>query len=333
MKNSSPYDLSHVGPHRRHEVLRRIRILDAYIAGEITGRQAMTDLDLSEPTFRRLLRIWRATRKPELIGASGRVRQPRVPVTSEQKHIIEEVERTHPDKPIKQLVQLCLDLGRDRGVPMPGIKNTSSYARQYRRERGLRPEGVHDLVLGFCAIDLPIAHPRYGIIAPIMSVLLDVSNVPVPLGVALSQDEPSPALAARTLLDAIARAEAPRQVPAHEFQLPTSTSAGWNELARSVEDAGLNTRQLPLKPRSARRVTDLLGKRPGGIELFPDLSSRPANQRTIRLRPGQPIAIRDAEELIRGRLRTALPGHRMEITNDAEARGRLSAVLQLIAAG
>lgn len=333
MSSGSPYDMSAVGPHRRAEVLRRIRVLDAYLAGEIASPEAIAELGLSVPTFWRLLRVWRQSKRPDLIGASGRERKSRIPVTPDQKKIIEEVERTHPQTPIKQLAALCLELAAVRGVEMPGGKNIRNYAGEYRRSHGLRPPGVHDIILGFCAIDIPIEHPEHGVIAPIMSILLDVGEAPIVLGLSLTLGEPTPALAARTVLDGIARADCPRITPARLVELPLGTDPTWQALANATSDAGLPTKTQLLRPRSGQKISALLGKRPAGIVLFPNLTARTAGERIIRMRPGDPISLENAETMLKARLARAFPGMRMAITNDAEARGRLSARLHDIAIG
>ncbi len=334
MHDSMPMDLSAVGPHRRTEVLRRIEILDRYLSNEITSERAIEDLRMSAPSFWRLLRAWRQSRRPELIGASGRLRKPRIPVIETQRRLIEEAERNGADDPVAKVVARALKLGTERGIAMPGETNVANHVMDLRRERGLRPRGVHDLVLVMCAVDLPIVHPRLAVTAaPLMSVLVDVGMVPVVLGLALAHDLPTPALAARTVLDAIARAEAPRPTPVRRIHLPGGASPIWNEIADAASACGLNVQVDALKPRSARAVTPLLGARPGGIRLFPDQTGRAAEQRVRPLRSGShTIGLIEAEELLKGRFRLAFPGTRMVITDDAEARGRLSTALQQISA-
>lgn len=334
MSDKPTYDLSAVGPHRRTEVLRRIRILDQYIAGEITSENAIAELGMSNPSFWRLLGVWRKSRRPEMIGASGRQIKPRIKVSDEQKRLIEELLQEHPDERMTNFVRLAIETGLKRGIDMPGETLIARHVGDVRRALGLRPAGVHDLILVACAIDLPVLHPRYHRTAsPLMSVLLDVGRTPVVLGLALTHDERTPALAARTILDAIARAEAPRSEPVREMPLPIGDGADWKELANAVSDCGLPVRLEALRPRSATAITPLLGTRPGGMRLFVNRTGKTADKRFQRLRPfAQTIELDAAEEMIKGRLRLAFPGERMAITNDAEARGRLSVALQRIVA-
>ncbi len=198
MPKGHVYDLSSVGPHRRTEVLRRISLLDAYIAGEITSKQAIEDLEMSAQSFWRMLQVWRRSGRPELIGGSGRLRKPRIPIKDDQKRIIEEADLADPSRPVKHVVAHSLELGASKGVKMPGDSNIAKHVNDIRRSRGLRLPGVHDLIMLICAVDLPVVHPRLkATSSPLMSLLVDVGEVPVVLGLALTHDEPSPGLAAR----------------------------------------------------------------------------------------------------------------------------------------
>jgi hypothetical protein len=334
MDDVTSIDLSAVGPHRRTEVLRRIGILDQYLSGEMTSTEAIEGLAMSEPSFWRLLRTWRQSRRPELIGASGRQRKPRFPMCDLQKRVLELAERSAPSDHVKRVVGRALKLGIADGVEMPGETNIAKHVLDVRRARGLRPDGVHDLVLVMCAVDLPIVHPRLMTTAsPLMSVLVDIGKVPVVLGLALAYDGPTPALAARTVLDAIARAEASRPVPVRSFHLSGGPCPAWRDVADAVAACGVDVHVEEMRPRSARAITPLLGARPGGIRLFPDRTGRTAEKRTRPLRPGgQTIGLPEAEELLKGRFSLAFPGPRMTISDDAEAKGRLSSSLQRIAA-
>lgn len=327
------YDMSGVAPHRREEVRRRIEIVDRFLDGEISRDEACEKLAMSQASFYRLYRAWRTSRRADLVGSSGSKRKPNYPVSDEQKKVIEDAEDALSDSSMTKVVARAFELGKDRGVKMPGRANIRNHASELRRARGLLPAGVTDIVLEFCALNVPVVHPTGGLVAPIMCVLIEVSQAPIVLGLTLSLDGRSPQQAALTLLDAIARADSERDRPIRRLELPENGSESWAVLREALEDAGVVVRSTAIRPRaSPLTVVKLLGKRPAGIELLPNFTGRSAAERAVRIKwRGDPIELHDAEDLVGGGFRNAFPGRRPTIVRDADVRGRLSTVLQRVA--
>ncbi|MBD8548834.1 hypothetical protein [Sphingomonas sp. CFBP 8760] len=321
-----------VGPHRQAETLRRVALVTDYVAGRMSSRDAIARLGVSEPTFWRLVRAWRQAGRAEALPGAGSRKRPSFPVSREQAAIVAEAEAAMPAVPISRVVQLALDLGRARGVAMPGVTNVRNCVTAARRGRGLRPAGFAELVLGFCAVGLPVFHPDHGIVMPTMCLLLDVRISAIPLGLSLSLRPPEAGDAARAFLDAIARADTHDEVIADRLTVPIGEGARWAHLTASLEGAGLAVAAHPLRPRSGRVLSRLLGLRPAGIALHADMTDRAIGSRPYRMREGEPLSLDDAEDVMRHRLSDALPGPRRVLVPDAGRRGTLSAAMLGIAA-
>lgn len=242
MPDDSRYDMSEVAPHKRQEVLRRIEIIESYLSGQITSNLAVEKLGMSVPSFWRLLRAWRKGKRPGDIDGSGRNPKPKRPISEDAKRIIEEAEQSLAEASFAKVVERAMKLGRERGVTMPTEKKITTHAKESRRSRGLRPEGISDLVLEFCAIDVPTLHADLGPVAPIMCVLVDVRRTPVILGLTLEFEGRTAAQAARTIADAIARADTGRAMDVHEFQLPDFSGQEWTILETSLTNLGFAIR-------------------------------------------------------------------------------------------
>lgn len=334
MSGDSLYDMSEVAPHKRKEVLRRIAIVEAYLADEITSSDAVSQLGMSIPSFWRLVRAWRRGKQPGAIGGSGRMSKPKRAIADEAKQIIREAESLLANDSISKVVSFAMQLGRERATRMPSEKMAARYATDCRRGRGLRPDGITDLVLEFCVVDIPACHPTLGLVAPVMCVLLDVRKTAVVLGLTLAFEGRDAPQAARTILDAIARADSSRLGDVHEFQIPGFEGEAWRGFSRGLEEIGVAVRMEPVRPRSsARGLTKLIGKHPAGLHLLPDLTIRPPAERLLNVQSGDPIDILDAEHMLRGRFLLHFPGRREALSNNADNRSRLSAFLQKIASG
>ena len=332
MSNERYYDLSGIVPRKRQEVLRRIEIIETYLGGTISSTEAMRRLGVSAPTFWRLLRAWRQSQRPADLGATGHVFKARMPIDEDAEVLIQEAEQLLPGASIRRVVHNVQMLAQQRGVQVPYRRKIEALVQEARRARGLRPEGIVDLVLEFCALDVAVVHPEHGLVAPVMCALLDVRKGATFLGMTLSFDAGSSSQAARTILDAVARADRPRSAPVRSFTIPNEASSGWPELGAALAGAGLPLSLETVRPRaSARSLVRLLGKRPAGVVLLPDLTRRRPSERLVKLKFGDPIELPDAEDMLRERFRNFFPGDVEFLCNDAAARSRLTAALQRLA--
>ena len=92
MASLDSYDFSGVAAHRLDEVKRRIGVLEDYTARRISSAEAIERLQLSTPSFQRLLRAWTNGARPENLGAAGRHRNVSRDFGEEAKGLIQQVE-------------------------------------------------------------------------------------------------------------------------------------------------------------------------------------------------------------------------------------------------
>jgi hypothetical protein len=308
MASLDSYDFSGVAAHRLNEVKRRISVLEDYTARRISSAEAVELLQLSSPSFHRLLRAWTNGARPENLGAAGRHRKASRDFDDETKCLIQRVEEDSRGASVRIVAEHACAVGRERGIQMPSHERVSRYVAQLRTERGERPSGVHDLFIGFCAVDTPVAHPDRGVVAPIMCVLISAARDLAILGLSLSVDDPAPADVIRTLEDALFRQRGPRPEEGRSLLLQVGWEGPWPGLVDAIVRGGLSVEIEKLRARSARTVTALIGNRPAGVGLKGDLTARTAANRTLKVPAGgTPAAMKEVEASLRLRLTAAFP--------------------------
>lgn len=308
MASLDSYDFSGVAAHRIDEVKRRIGVLEDYTARRITSAEAIERLQLSSPSFHRLLRAWADGTRPEKLGAAGRHRKTSRDLGEEVTALIRQIEESSRDASVRIVAERARTAGRERSIRMPSHERVARYVAQLRTERGERPSGVHDLFIGFCAVDAPVAHPDRGVVAPIMCVLISAAGDPAILGLSLSLDDPTPADVIRTLEDALLRQRGEQPEKARRLLLQVGWEGPWPELVDAIVRGGLAVEVEKLRARSARTVTALIGNRPAGVGLKGDLTARTSTNRTLKVPAGgAPAAVAEVEASLRLRLTAAFP--------------------------
>ncbi|USU06621.1 hypothetical protein NF699_08175 [Sphingomonadaceae bacterium OTU29LAMAA1] len=327
--NKTTRDITRVAPHRLAETNRRIDILDRYIRGEIASAEAMEQLQIARSTFFLLAKIWRATGRPEALLGSGRLK---AAATSpgERSSSPKPARREKPSASQSRTRARTGQPTSDGGVDRTVSGETDAVATG--RQRARPPLQVQDrsLVLTFCGVDVPVACEG-GSVAPVAALVLDVRDGPVVLGMALTTETPSPAAAASALLDALTSFDLQAAAAPWSALLMGEVGGDWGRLAVALESAGMGTKLEVLPPRSRRwrEATRILGDRPAGLLLKPDLAGRPPAERRARIpKGGSPLGLEDAEDIVRGRLRLAFPGPRRALVADPDMRARLSASLR-----
>lgn len=308
MASLDSYDFSGVAAHRLDEVKRRIGVLEDYTARRISSAEAIERLQLSTPSFHRLLRAWTNGARPENLGAAGRHRNVSREFGEEAKGLIQQVEENSRDASVRVVAERARAAGRKGSIRMPSHERVARYVAQLRTGRGERPAGVDDLFIGFCAVDAPVAHPDRGVVAPIMCVLISAAEAPAVLGLSLSMDDPAPADVIRTLEDALLRQRGQQPEEGRRLLLQVGWEGPWPELVDAIVRGGLSVQAEKLRARSARAVTALIGNRPAGLGLKGDLTARTAAHRTVKVPAGgTPAGIAEVEASLRRRLTDAFP--------------------------
>lgn len=331
MDRISRMDFSKVAPHRRDEIVRRIGILEDYIAGGVTRAEAVAELGMSEVSFYNFLRAWRRTGRPDALVGSGRP-QNRVTPTDEQRRLISDAEAGSPTGSMTAIMARAERLAELRGVELPGVRTMKVLIGEIRRARSLRPDGVLDILVTHCAVNLPV-RAGHLVVAPVLGLVLAIRRRPTILGVSLSLSPPDAFSSARAILDALSSADAPRTEMPAEFRVMTEPEDDWSKLKAALVETDLPLIFTPARPRSWREVTGLIGDRPAGLKLMPDVTSRLADGRTVKVpKGGSDVSLEDAEAMVRGRLKGAFEGPHSAIVADDEAKTSLARHLEILVA-
>lgn len=332
MDKSSKLDFSQVAPHRRAEIARRIGILESYVAGDMTRRAAVAKLGMTEVSFYNLLRAWRRTGQPGALVGSGKPKNLNS-VTDLQRQLVLDAEAGAPTGSLTAVMARAQRLAEIRGVELPGVRTMKVLIGEIRRGRGLRPDGVVDILVTHCAVNVPVRHEEHGIVAPVLSLVLSIRRQPTVLGTALSLSPPNMFSSARALLDALSSADRPRTAAPDEFRVMVGSENDWPSLEEALAGTDLPLIFVQAQPRSWREVTGLIGDRPGGLKLKPDVTGRPASRRIVPVpQGGSPVSLEDADTMVRGRLKTAFGGPRESLLSGEEATRSLESHLRRLIA-
>lgn len=315
-------DLSFVAPHRRAEVLRRILIIERFIAapGRAAAQTAATELGLRPTQFYNLVKIWKSERRPEQLSGSGRPRDRAVRASVKVRRIVEERNAALPGEAISVVATRAIAEGRKSGIDMPGHRAVRRLVELLRAGRvvSASPAAGADVVIATCAIDIPIRWGRLDRIMPVATMVIAATDPPATVGVALSVDVDDPAAAARALIQAFARQpamtvdaavdigspEADSAVPAPSVAIPIGHDPRWTTIVDGLRHAGVDVRIVAPRPGSTLNdAVALLGRKPAGFMLRPGLTSRPARARRPTVPVGAaPLPLLEAEMLVRNRL-------------------------------
>ena len=154
------------------------------------------------------------------------------------------------------------------------------------------------------------------------------------MGMSLSMARPSAASAAAALLDALSRDYRPRSHAPNERRIVVGSGDDWSLLKEALAGTNLPLYFMPARPRSARELVGLLGHRPGGLKLKPDLTNRPEEERVAQVpQGGSPLDFEHADAIVRGRFKGMFSAHREALLSSEEEVSSLAKRLQdLIAA-
>ncbi len=323
----SEIDLREVAPHRRATVSHRVAVLRAYNDGMIGSASAIKELGVAAPTFWRLARVWRETGRPELLGGWGRHITSRSRLTDLQDAIIREASASF-NGGVGPAVDAVLQLAKSRGIEMPGRFTIERRVAQLRLENSHMARGT-GVVVAFCAVQIPVLHPVHGSVAPVACLVLEIEASPVLLGLAV-EFEANEAAAAGALLDAVATADTSRTLPLEHLSLQSGGDGNWSALETALSKAGLPPKTSELGARSGRVVSTLCGRRPGGLELRPDLTMRSIEKRPLPSPAGGAATLAEVEDAARALLVVGLPGPRQHLVQDVSARARMVSSLRQI---
>lgn len=199
------YDLTFVAPHRRDEVLRRIRVLERFIArpGRAMAEGCAADLGIGVVQFYNLVRAWRAYRQPERLAGAGRPRMRKSFASTEQQRLVAQASAELPDATLHAIASRAIALGRSAGIAMPSPNSIRKMVElsAIRRLAPASPANGADVVVASCAVDIPVANGGSPTM-PVATLVISTASPPAVLGLALAMGDHDPATLANCLAEA-----------------------------------------------------------------------------------------------------------------------------------
>lgn len=337
-----------VNPAKREAIRERITVLEEYLAGcggdeaALAGAQK---LGMRVSSFNRILKVWRDTRDPTLLGIGMSRRNKAIDVTArctdaQIQTATEAAAEFLPDTVRERLVARAEELGEARGIKMPARQKLrlliDSVAPRSLR-RGVPALASGTIVVDHVVLDLGVLFSgRHDAIKPLASFLLDGDSGRV-LGVTLSEAPPGPSSVAALLHSAllagsIVTCPGASATTVRPLLVDQLGDFDWSDLLRSLAASGCRVEGE--RRRSARRswVRDWYGVSVAGVTLRPGLTDRapaerrwyPANSRH------RPLSAQEAHDLLRARLLSQGTKHAPPIIangNEAGLFGRINHAL------
>lgn len=301
------YDLSFVAPHRRDEVLRRIGVLDEFAKrpGRAAARLSAGQLGLGLTQFYRLARVWAAHRRPELLAGSAAARPRTTRATARQLQVVELACIERPNANVASVAAHAITLAKAAGVEMPSTNSVRKIVEMKRvgRVAPNSPAAGADLVVATCAVDIAVTRTGEPPTMPVATIIIHTSPSARVLGLALSLDASAPT-AARAIADTLLAWTSTFQSATPSIAVEPGPGPAWVDLVRALSATGGDVRAMEPRPHSVMNdAVALLGRKPAGLRLAPDLTSKPIDARQPRLAAGAvPLMMADAERLLRQRL-------------------------------
>jgi hypothetical protein len=179
-------DLTGVDPERRAETLRRMEVLDRYVAlaspGEEDDAAHASQIGVGVAPFLRLARIWREHRRPALIpGAARRERRPLRPrmAAASEEVIDQDIRDVDPRSSNARIDRPAAD--RLRAAGLPPVDDGQVWERLMRARE--RPEsfrqGTGAIAIDQVGLDLSVEAPDVRRL-PLLHVVLAASALSDP---------------------------------------------------------------------------------------------------------------------------------------------------------
>ncbi|MBX9860501.1 MAG: hypothetical protein K2Y20_13070 [Sphingomonas sp.] len=307
------YDLSFVAPHRRDEVLRRIAVLEQFAAkpGRAAAQRGASKLGLGMTQFYRLAKVWLKHRKPERLAGAATARPRKTFATPEQIRFVELAVSDRPHDSVAGIASCAVEMAASAGVPMPSINSVRKIVEMKRVARVApnSPAAGADVVVATCAIDVPVVAVDGSLTMPVATMVILALPKPRVLGLVLSFESGRAATVACALIGVCNSSRTPSQATMPVIAIERGRGPNWSELFHVIAAAGAEIRPMGARAHSVMNdAVALLGRKPAGFRLVPDVTAKPVNLRRPRLAAGAtPLSLTDAESLVRGRLVVASP--------------------------
>ena len=307
-------DLTFVAPHRRAEVLRRIGLIERFLAapGRLHAEACAADLGLTYVQFYRMVKVWRSSGRPEGLPGARSGYDRRTPVTVEQRQLLADAVAADPEPTIARVMRQARAAAVRSGMQLPAQEASRRLVAEMMAERALRTGMLadFDVIVTHAAIDVPVDDGRGVPTMPVATFTIDLRGVrPVVIGLAVEMEAVTAASAAASLLDAFRVGGPPspsgdEDGPVLRLHLDVGIGEGWNRITEALAASRIERGGRTVALRGRRDYSKaVLGPRPAGLRLHPEMAFRPPAERSASLRAGAVgMPLDEAESLIRSRL-------------------------------
>ncbi|MGB7407289.1 MAG: hypothetical protein WA908_02190 [Pontixanthobacter sp.] len=312
---SNNFDLTHVEPHRRDEVMRRIAAIQRF--NKVKGRKAAAlgaaELGLSITSFYRLAAVWKLTRDAAKLPGQWK-KAPANRLAEEQKAVISKAVESKPEGRLMEVVETAIELGKASDVTMPTKKTMSEQIHRLRKGTMLElpPHATH--VIDHCVIDVPIAQDAGPPNRGWLTVLIDVEAAEV-VGCAMTDEAPNASVTRAAIEDAQRHKAFARVHPT--ILIDCEDTSQWHDLGKWLAKSGMTAigemlpkgalaqDAIPLRKRgNGRAVLALIGRWIAGYKITIRKNSITPQLYQLKPTSGAGMTVSEAEELIRDRIRS-----------------------------
>lgn len=312
---SNNIDLTHVEPHRRDEVMRRISAIQQFnkVKGRKAAAEGAAELGLSITSFYRLAAVWKLTRDAAKLPGQWK-KEPANRLAEEQKAVIRKAVETKPEGRLMEIVETALEFGKANDITMPTKKTISEQIHRLRKGTMLElpPHATH--VIDHCVIDVPIVQDAGPPNRGWLTVLIDVEAAEV-VGCAMTDAAPNAFVTRAAIKDAQLHKASTSVHPT--ILIDCEDTAEWHDLGKWLANSGttaigemlpegaLVRDAIPLRKRgNGRAVLALIGRWIAGYKITIRRNSITPQPYQMKATSGSGMTVNEAEELIRNRIRS-----------------------------
>ncbi|NCQ21009.1 MAG: hypothetical protein GW768_07580 [Sphingomonadales bacterium] len=302
------YDLTHVDPHRRPEVLRRIRAIERYNAdpGRDRAETEAASIGLSASAFYTLVKAWNKFRDPTRIPGTRRKRRG----SGIEQDALALIRATNDDLESANFADVILEVRQramKRGIKLPHDNTIREAIRRLRRGNIPHlPEGVTH-VLDQCCLNVPVNSCGMDAACGVLVAVIDVRRAAI-VGAQLTTTR----FDARDAAVAIALPRARNLLKRGDTLLIDRPATDrWDHLVDALAGEGIIVAGERIAVEDAQRDTGLLRKRGNGRSILAACGRYVAGfqvrtgveRSSARLKKNaEPMSLPAAQTLILGRL-------------------------------
>lgn len=255
------HDLTHVDPHRRAEVLRRITAIERYNADPGRGRAETeaSSIGLSPSAFYTLVKAWNQFHDPAKIPGTRRRRRG----SGVEEDALALIRETNDDLEMAKFADVILEVRQramKREIELPHDNTIREAIRRLRRGNiPYLPEGVTH-VLDQCNLNVPVTSCGMDAACGVLIAVIDVQRATI-VGAQLTTTRFDARDATVAIASPIARNSLKR---GDTLLIDRPATAGWDQLIQALGGEGIIVAGERIAPEDVQADTGFLRKRGNG---------------------------------------------------------------------